>query len=93
MTNANRHRLQLPIYLILVAVVVLALFGYQRHTNSRLDKVDRISCQNRKTLLDNQRLELIYLHTHATGIDLENGKLWMVEFAERIPSTEPPRCK
>lgn len=95
MTRPSNHRVQLGVYVTLVFVLFVALAGYTHHIHGQLADADHVSCANRKVLLRNQRLVIRYLHSHIprSRIDPETGRPWWVEFAERIPSTDPPQCK
>lgn len=62
------RRLALIGYAALVAGVVLAFVLYQRHVNNHLSRdnhrfaqVDRISCENRRILIQNQKTVLAVL--------------------------------
>lgn len=63
-----RPQIQLFVYVGLTVVLVVALFGYQRHTQKRLDQADRVSCQNRRVLIANQKLVLEIIERNLVGI-------------------------
>lgn len=76
----GRHFLNLTVYLVLAAVVVVALFGYQHHVTGRFEKADRVSCKHRLLVL-----RYLYEHTGKGDIDALTGRPWYVEFADALP--------
>ncbi len=65
MNLRNKHILEVVIYVTLAAVVVASLLLYQRHNNSRFNRENKLSCENRKILSTNQRLVLSILERQA----------------------------
>jgi hypothetical protein len=62
----NRHNINLLAFLAFAAVAILAVWGYEHHTNGRFDAADRISCANRQILIANQRIVLNVLQRNVT---------------------------
>ena len=86
----SKHRTVL-VYVAFVLAVAVVLFGWQRHINHRFEQRDDASCRDRRVLIDNQRLVLRYLHSHAgTEIDRLNGRQWRLEFVEGLLRVATP---
>jgi len=66
-TRTRRYRGVLA-YLLFVSVVIVAIVGWQRHTNHRFDQTDRETCRARAVLATNQQLVLTILHRNVTGL-------------------------
>lgn len=93
------------IYLAMAAVVFLALGLYQRHVNAELNRVDEISCENRATLISNQKLVLDILYRNVSNLAAdallrERTRDYFVAAQSRIlraeialAQTPRPRCR
>lgn len=79
--TSSGHRRSVGLYIVLALVVAVALGLYQLHTNQKLRRIDRVSCENR----------LLILRWHvqrADGVhDMATGRLWRDEFREQLERT------
>lgn len=98
--SPSRDRLQLVVYGLLVVVLVVALFGYTRHNNIRLDKANHQTCELVSFTRETQRDVVRFLQqTSALLATTSRTPSVRAYFKAQLPflrrlrlRTEPPAC-